>query len=169
MIIDLILDRKDGYNYNVEKFYKDVVSYGEVGFDIARALDSGTEKDVKNALCDYIINNDYNKNICKYINSVNWLDGFVENKKSDKKSIKESNMILSFEAFKDICIDYIGSKMYIGSFDEYEGTYFISVIGDTRADKLCKYLRKNYDCECTFWKITDPYEDDYGFYRVEVI
>lgn len=86
-----------------------------------------------------------------------------------KKSIKESNMILSFEAFKDICIEYIGSKMYIGSFDEYKGTYFISVIGDTRADKLCKYLRNNYDCECTFWKITDPYEDDYGFYRVEVI
>ena len=90
MIIDLILDRKDGYKYNVEDFYRDCVEYGEVGFEITRALDSGTEKDVKQALCDYIIENGYNKNICKYINSVNWLDDdYYESKKSAKKSLKE--------------------------------------------------------------------------------
>ena len=91
MIIDLILDRKDGYKYNVEDFYRDCVEYGEVGFEITRALDSGTEKDVKQALCNYIIENGYNKNICKYINSVNWLDNsVVESKKSiGGKSLKE--------------------------------------------------------------------------------
>jgi hypothetical protein len=92
----------------------------------------------------------------------------IESKKSTRKSIKENKMILSFEAFKDICVEEIGYS-YIGSFDEYKGTYFVSVIDDKRADKFCKYLRDNYDCECTFWKITDPYDDDYGLYRVEVI
>jgi len=91
-----------------------------------------------------------------------------ESKKSVRKSIKENKMILSFEAFKDICVEEIGYS-YIGSFDEYKGTYFVSVIDDKRADKFCKYLRNNHDCECTFWKITDPYDDDYGLYRVEVI
>lgn len=93
---------------------------------------------------------------------------YTESKESVRKSIKENKMILSFEAFKDICVEEIGYS-YIGSFDEYKGTYFVSVIDDKRADKFCKYLRDNYDCECTFWKITDPYDDDYGLYRVEVI
>lgn len=95
-------------------------------------------------------------------------ESLKESKKSARKSIKENKMILSFEAFKDICVEEIGYS-YIGSFDEYKGTYFVSVIDDKRADKFCKYLRNNYDCECTFWKITDPYDDDYGLYRVEVI
>lgn len=34
MIIDLILDRKDGYRYNAHEFYGEVMEYGEVGFDI---------------------------------------------------------------------------------------------------------------------------------------
>jgi hypothetical protein len=89
MIIDLILDRKDGEEYNARDFYYACLRYGEVGDDITRALDSGTEKDVKKALCDYVIDNDYNKNICKYINSVNWLEGFEESKKSARKSLTE--------------------------------------------------------------------------------
>ena len=90
MIIDLILDRKDSEEYNARDFYYACLHYGEVGDDITRALDSGTEKDVKKALCDYVIDNDYNKNICKYINSVNWLDDdYYESKKYVKKSLKE--------------------------------------------------------------------------------
>lgn len=73
MIIDLILDRKDGENYTPKQFYNDVMNYGKIGFDIAEALDSGEEKDVKEKLCQYVIDNDYNEEICKYINSVNWL------------------------------------------------------------------------------------------------
>ena len=88
MVIDYILDRKDGYGYDVKKFYDACMTYEE--FDIARALDSGTEKDVKKALCDYVIYNDYPKSICKYINSENWLDDdYYESKKSAKKSLKE--------------------------------------------------------------------------------
>ena len=88
MVIDYILDRKDGYGYDVKEFYDACMAYEE--FDIARALDSGTEKDVKKALCNYIIDNDYPKSICKYINSENWLEGFEESKKSARKSMKES-------------------------------------------------------------------------------
>ena len=61
-------------------------------FDIASALDSGTNKDVQKALCQYIIDNDYNRNICKYINSENWLEGFEESKKSISMIICEKNL-----------------------------------------------------------------------------
>ena len=88
MVIDYILDRKDGYEYDVKEFYDACMAYEE--FDIARALDGGTEKDVKKALCDYVIYNDYPKSICKYINSENWLDDdFYESKKSVRKSLKK--------------------------------------------------------------------------------
>lgn len=73
MIIDLILDRKDGRDYNVKKFYNDVTKYGSIGIDIASALDGGTNEDVQKALCTYIKNNDYNADICTYIESVDWL------------------------------------------------------------------------------------------------
>ena len=76
MIIDLILDRKDGYPYNVRDFFYYVSAYETKDglFPISRALDSGTEEDVKRELCNYILENGYNKTICNYINSVSWLE-----------------------------------------------------------------------------------------------
>lgn len=74
MMIDKILDRKDGQAYNPKQFYDEAVQYGEVATGIASALDSGEESDVKRALCDYIIKNDYNRALCGYINSVEWLN-----------------------------------------------------------------------------------------------
>ncbi len=73
MIIDLILDRKDGDPYSDRKFYFDVLRYGEIGDDITRAFDYGTESDIKRALCDYIDNSEYNPKIKDYVNSVKWL------------------------------------------------------------------------------------------------
>jgi hypothetical protein len=73
MIIDLILDRKDGVKYNPRAFYSDCMGYGRVGYGITRALDNGTEQHVKQALCKYIDDNDYNLTIKDYINSVEWL------------------------------------------------------------------------------------------------
>ena len=77
MIIDLILDRKDGFRYSPREFYDDVMEYGkifgEMAFKIARAMDMGEEDDVKRKLCNYIIEQGYNLEICDYINSVNWL------------------------------------------------------------------------------------------------
>lgn len=74
MIIDLILDRKDGQEYNPREFYFEVLDYGGIFAErITRAMDCGTEKDIKNQLCRYIIQCLYNEDICDYINSVNWL------------------------------------------------------------------------------------------------
>ena len=73
MIIDCILDRKDGVPYRPEKFYRDIFGYGEISFDITAAMDYGTENDVRNALCEYVLQNDYNPAICGYIHSVKWL------------------------------------------------------------------------------------------------
>lgn len=79
MIIDRILDRKDGEKYNPIKFYYDCMRYSSVfdgiGDGITRAMDSGSENDVKHELCIYLIENDYNLDICGYVHSVNWIKG----------------------------------------------------------------------------------------------
>lgn len=94
MIIDLILDRKadeediaNGYThaempngelvsleYDPHRFYMDVMGYGRIGDEITEAMDYGDEADVKQALCNYIYDNNYNPEICNFINSVNWLE-----------------------------------------------------------------------------------------------
>ena len=79
MIIDLILDRKDNEEYcnrdyyKANDFYTEVMCYGEIGYDIARAMDYGTNEDVRQALCKYIYDNEYNPSICYYINKKQWL------------------------------------------------------------------------------------------------
>lgn len=77
MIIDLICDRMDGEEYSPREFYFKVMEYGEIwpnlAWPIARAMDGGTEKDVKRELCAYIDNNGYNPEIKNFINLVNWL------------------------------------------------------------------------------------------------
>ena len=74
MIIDLILDRKDGNSYNAREFYFSVLEYGGPNAErITRAMDSGTEQHVKHELCAYILENDYSPEICDYINGQSWL------------------------------------------------------------------------------------------------
>lgn len=74
MVIDLILDRKDGWDtYEPAEFYRECMCYGDVAEKITMAMDYGTEAQVKKALCDYIEQNGYNQAICDYINSVPWL------------------------------------------------------------------------------------------------
>lgn len=78
MIIDLILDRKDGAFYNPHDFYMGVASYGELtpvhSERITRAMDSGEEEDVRRELMNYIHQNGYNENLKDYIESVKWLE-----------------------------------------------------------------------------------------------
>lgn len=77
MIIDLILDRKDGAGYTPRDFYMEVMQYGRafpnLAHPITMAMDAGNEQDVKTALCNYIDECDYNPQIKNYINSQNWL------------------------------------------------------------------------------------------------
>lgn len=75
MIIDLILNRKDGSKYNAKELYNYAINCQDVvgANRIANALDNGDEQDVKNALCSYIVKNDYSLKICDYILKNNWL------------------------------------------------------------------------------------------------
>ena len=85
MIIDLILDRKDdiegGYidTYNAHDFYMECMGYNSIFYGIAdgitRAMDGGTEEEVKAELCNYILRGGYNPEICEFINGVEWLKG----------------------------------------------------------------------------------------------
>lgn len=71
MIIDKILDRRDGKKYNPKDFYFDLLMYEDKR--ISAAMDSGTEDNVKRELARYIIENGYRLSIINYINSVNWI------------------------------------------------------------------------------------------------
>ena len=73
MIIDRILDRKDGQRYSAREFYWDCAGYGKVGDYICYCMDELEEIDVKAAICKYIIDNEYNPDICGYVWSVDWL------------------------------------------------------------------------------------------------
>lgn len=73
MIVDLILDRKDSRTYNAHDFYMACMGYGRIADDITRAMDGGTEADVKAALCKYIVDNEYNPLLCDYIRRINWI------------------------------------------------------------------------------------------------
>ena len=76
MIIDAILDRRNGAAYDPKEFYDYVSGWNGMNSeyeDIARALDCGEENDVKRLLCEYIRNNEYSLALCSYIRSVDWL------------------------------------------------------------------------------------------------
>lgn len=74
MIIDCILDAKeDPSSYDAKEFY-DYVMDGFKDFHyIARALDSGSNDDVREALCTYIDSQNYNPEIKDFVNSFDWL------------------------------------------------------------------------------------------------
>ena len=77
MIIDKILDRKDGCTYNAHDFYWDCHKYNTIfegiANDILYCMDEGDETDVRLSLCRYILRNGYNPELCDYICSVKWL------------------------------------------------------------------------------------------------
>ena len=78
MIVDLILDRKDGQQYKAANFYCEVMEYAEFWPDeanpITKAMDEGNDDDVRSALCAYIDRQGYKPEIKDYINSVQWLE-----------------------------------------------------------------------------------------------
>lgn len=77
MIIDLILDRRDGERYNPKKFYNEVMEYNSTfdhAFDyILEAMDTGEDYDTKKALCKYIIDQGYDIEIMYFILSNKWI------------------------------------------------------------------------------------------------
>ena len=77
MIIDMILDRKDGIPYDPGRFYSYCLGEESIfKFDrtITRAMDYGTEDDVREALCSYVIRAGYNPDICNYVRRKKWLE-----------------------------------------------------------------------------------------------
>lgn len=74
MIIDAILDRKDGIPYTRESMKYIYDSATTFNFDyVASAFDMGTNEDCQKALAKYIDENNYNESIKDYIYSKNWI------------------------------------------------------------------------------------------------
>jgi hypothetical protein len=85
MIINIIINRRCGLiNYDAATHLKAIYDYATAAglSDLARALDSGKEADVKAALMHYVINGGCNPDIhhynmfdlCLFINRVRWTD-----------------------------------------------------------------------------------------------
>ena len=75
MIIDVILDRKDGaISYDASKHLKAIYDYATDAHmsDIAAAVDGGNENDVRAALMRYITACGYPSALLDYIASVRW-------------------------------------------------------------------------------------------------
>lgn len=76
MIVDLILNRKDGEPYNAKDTYNYITEHESLfnkEYPISRAFDMGTNEDVQNALSKYITDGGYNPKIIEYIKSVDWI------------------------------------------------------------------------------------------------
>lgn len=77
MIIDIILDRKDGaISYDASKHLKAIYDYATDAHmsDLAAAVDGGTEDDIKAALMRYITMCGYPAALLDYIAGVHWTD-----------------------------------------------------------------------------------------------
>lgn len=77
MIIDIILDRREGaINYDASKHLKAIYDYATDAHmsDIATAVDSGNDDDVKAALMSYIATCGYPLDLLDYIAGVRWTD-----------------------------------------------------------------------------------------------
>lgn len=85
MIIDIILDRREGaINYDATTHLKAIYDYATFFHmnNLAAAVDSGNEDDVKAALMDYVISRGCNPDIhhynfldlCLFINRVRWTE-----------------------------------------------------------------------------------------------
>lgn len=80
MIIDLILDRKAGVEYNVLNhldYIKAEQEIFEFTPNIYEAFKSGDDNQAKRALCKYIDEHGYNPEIKEYIKSVSWTNESV--------------------------------------------------------------------------------------------
>lgn len=76
MLIDKILDRRDGEEYSPRDLYNYLQEEGEVFafyWDYARIMDEGTEKEMQDALCEYVTASGYRLDVCDYVRSVDWL------------------------------------------------------------------------------------------------
>lgn len=141
MIIDLILDRKNGSPYNAREFYNDVMAYEEGSdYKISRALDGGSEKDVKKALCEYVMG-EYNPKICNYINSVSWLedDATVDELNNSLSMIDGLNDFLENEKVQRTIIssDYVRKQM-ISTLEKFIGELKGTVAEMKQLDKELK-------------------------------
>lgn len=91
MIIDIILDRKEGaIDYAPETHLKAIYDYATDAHmsDIAAAVDGGTEDDVKAALMCYISTCGYPLELLDYIAGVRWTDDApTEDSLADKLAI----------------------------------------------------------------------------------
>lgn len=77
MVIDILFDRRDGYGYDPKHLYNYCMASPmlDVVEPIRKALDYGTEADVKQALLDYCSQNGYvHGGMPEYIRSVKWLE-----------------------------------------------------------------------------------------------
>lgn len=120
MIIDLILDRKDGKKYNQKKFTFDCQYYDKIfGMDnelhsVGNAMTTENEAFVKKCLCNYIVEKGYNPELCNYVNSVRWIRKRRKISQEEKvlNELKYNGEISNVTAFLNYGIYRLGAIIY---------------------------------------------------------
>lgn len=133
MIIDLILDRQDGEEYNAREFFARINEYNEIWPEICRpildAMYYHTDNDVRRELCNYIDNNGYNPKIKDYINSVNWI----------KRGVLKYRIWHNIGRAKYVVDFHNGQKMYKDGSDFWD----IAIFSNKKAfDKYIMNLKR---------------------------
>lgn len=104
MIIDYILDRRGGEPYDYEDFKQYVKDEERIfGFKdgLHEALSSGDEAAAKKALCSYILSQGYNREICKYVNSVAWTTDARKSSRTRERGMIAAILNMEIELLQD--------------------------------------------------------------------
>ena len=146
MLIDLILDRQIGYNYSPKEFYNYLITnplynQNELGQAITRALDEGTEQEVKTLLKQYLTDTGCQGKVFSYIDSVNWLTG------------QRARQLQAFLLTRELNLDEEDFE-----FDDED--VIISNEDLTIEILNCKEYKEDMEIEKMLWKITSIYDMD---------
>lgn len=176
MIIDLILDRKDGDYYDAISFYNNVIGYeksSNIGNSISKAFKSGKERNVKQALIDYIDENGYNNSIKKYIQSVDWLvsDNELEERaiKTYKTTKRKPMKIKRRRFFEKARIDEDDRVKALADFLELSEDEYDVIEPSRYGDNLFEYGKREYyvltddEADDVFKEMQEQLLDDLGF------
>ncbi len=128
MVIDLILDRKEGTWYDAKYFFDEVSEYYRVFNDVESienildAMDNGTNNDVQNALVRYIDEQGYNDNIKSWIRKQDWLNSDrvhkVDTIDGHRVEVNVSYNARKYTYEMMLSVDSIGYSVYFQSEDE---------------------------------------------------
>lgn len=118
MIIDAILDRRGGVPYNVDSFIQycsEEIKMFEMNYKFPTAIIEGDNKFAREELCRYINEQDYNPDIKKYINAMDWCDKYNFLEESSKVTFILDYVVNTCQCIWELFQDNVGGSNKLAS------------------------------------------------------